>query len=185
MKEINDGVEGVGRLPIIDPDEVKRAIEAKFPNIPGWFVQFAEVATSLLDISQHDLIGHSEIQSCQLQPLGYGSHCGRDSDFILVNVVMEKDNQDNASPSNSRVRYYCAPCVYTTMCRAIQAVSKADKLETVIEEGMADSSAKILQERLEFIEDSIERAAEVVENKYSSDGDKLIEELNKKFEGHG
>lgn len=176
-------VEGVGRLPVIAPDDMLDAVRKKFPTISGWHAHFAEVASALLDVGEYAKIGHSEPQTCQLAPLGHGEKCGRDSDFILVSVVMEKGSDGSAVPSNSRVRYYCAPCVYATMCRAIQSVSKADKLETVMEEGIADAAADVLEHRADFVEQAIERSAQVVENKYGSEGDALIEELNKKFEG--
>jgi len=183
MSEKEAKIEGVGRLPILDPDDMLKIVQDKFPKIPGWFVQFADVVTTLLDVNQYLLIGHQEPQPCQLKVLGHGKICGRDADFILVNVVLERDTMDNVYPSNSRVRYYCSPCLYSTMCRAINSISKADKLEDVLDEGIVDVCQKILEQRAEFVEDAITRSADVAGEKYGNQADVLIEDARKKFEG--
>ena len=180
----NSKIQGVARLPVIDPIVMKKAVEDEFPNIPGWFVQFAEVASALLDASDHQAVGHSVVQDCQLKHLGHGEPCKRDSDFILVSVVMEKGSAGEAKPTNSRVRYYCAPCLYSTMCRAIQSIASADKLEDGgAWEGLEPSAQVILEQRVEFVEHCVERSAQVVENKYPADGDEIIEGLRNRFDG--
>jgi hypothetical protein len=180
----NNKIQGVARLPIIDPTVMKKAVEAEFPNITGWYVQFAEVASALLDASDHGAVGHSVAQGCSLKHLGHGDACTRDADFILISVVMEKTASGNANPNNSRVRYYCAPCLYSTMCRAIQSIASADKLEDGgAWEGLPADAQKILEQRVEFVEHCVERTAQVVENKYPTDGDDIIEKLRNKFEG--
>ena len=183
---MSDGkkIQGVARKPNIDPDLMLAAVQAAFPNIPNWYIQFAEVATTLLDANQHSMVGHTEAQKCQLKHLGHGESCGRESDFILVSVIMEKTASGDAEATNSRVRYYCGPCVYTTMCRAIQSIASADKLDDGDAwEGLEEWSQKVLEQRVEFVEGAIERSAEVVENKYSTDGDEIIEGLRKRFDG--
>lgn len=177
-------IQGLARMPIIHPDEMKKAVEATFPNIPGWYIQFAEVASSLLDASQHDLIGHSVSQNCQLKHLGHGDPCKRDSDFILVSVILEKTSDGSAEATNSRVRYFCAPCLYSTMCRAIQSIASAEKLDDgEAWDGLHPDAHNIFEQRVEFVEHCVERTAEVIENKYPTDGDDIIEGLRKRFEG--
>lgn len=180
----NEKIQGVARKPIIAPDVILKAVQDKFPNIPNWYMQFAEVATSLLDVGQYSMIGHASPQPCQLKHLGYGKGCGRESDFILVSVILEKTSTGGAEVTNSRVRYYCAPCVYTTMNRAIQSIASADKLDDGdVWKGLEEWSQQVLEQRVEFVEQAIERSAEVVENKYPTDGDEIIEGLRKQFDG--
>ena len=180
----NNKIQGIARLPIIDPAVMKQAVEDEFPNITDWYVQFAEVASSLLDAQDHQDIGHSVAQGCSLKHLGHGEACERDSDFILVSVVMEKGPAGEAKPTNSRVRYYCAPCLYSTMCRAIQSIASADKLDDGgAWEGLEPDAQTILEQRVEFVEHCVERSAQVVENKYPTDGDDIIEKLRNRFDG--
>jgi hypothetical protein len=179
----NNKIQGVARKPIIHPDEMITAVKALFPNIPKWYIQFAEVATTLLDASQYSMVGHSHAQDCQLKTLGHGEACGRGADFILVSVMLEK-GAAGVEARNSRVRYYCGPCVYATMNRAIQSIASADKLDDGgAWEGLEEECGIILEQRVEFVEDSIERSAEVLENKYPTDGDEIVEGIRKKFEG--
>lgn len=181
---MNDKIQGVARLPVIDPAVMKQTVENEFPNIIGWYIQFAEVASALLDVRDHDAIGHSVAQGCSLKHLGHGESCTRDADFILVSVVMEKTASGDAKPTNSRVRYYCAPCLYSTMCRAIQSISSVGKLDDGDAwEGLEEDAQTILEQRVEFVEHCVERTAQVVENKYPTDGDEIIEGLRKRFEG--
>lgn len=180
----NSKIQGLARMPIIHPDEMKKSVEITFPNISNWYIQFAEVASSLLDASQHNVIGHSVSQSCQLKHLGHGEPCKRDSDFILVSVILEKMESGKAEATNSRVRYYCAPCLYSTMCRAITSIASAEKLDDGgAWDGLDPNAHTIFEQRIEFVEHCIERTAQVVENKYSTDGDDIIHSLRKRFEG--
>ena len=176
-------IQGVARKPIIHPDEMQAAVKALFPNIPNWYIQFAEVATTLLDVNQHSMVGHSCAQDCQLKIMGHGEACGRDADFILVSVMLEK-NDDVVEARNSRVRYYCGPCIYATMNRAIQSIASADKLDDGgAWEGLEEECGIILEQRVEFVEGAIERSAEVLENKYPTDGDDIVDSIRKKFDG--
>jgi len=184
MSEMPNKIQGVARKPIIHPDDMLVAVKALFPNISDWYVQFAEVATTLMDASQYSMVGHSVAQSCQLKTLGHGEACSRDSDFILVSVMLEKSSAGEIEARNSRVRYYCAPCVYATMNRALQSIASADKLDDGgAWEGLEEECGIILSQRAEFVESSIERSAEVLENKYPTDGDDLVDSIRKKFEG--
>ena len=176
-------IQGIARVPIIDPNEALKAINKMFPNIPNWYIQFAEVASTMLDVNDYTKIGHDEPQDCQLKIMGHGEACGRDADFILVNVMLA-ETPSGVEAYNSRVRYYCAPCVYTTMNRALQSIYSADKLEDGDAwDGIEERCGIVLEQRVGFVEEMIGRSAEVVENKYASDGDAIIEELRKKFDG--
>jgi len=176
-------IQGIARLPLIDPDLAVSAIQKMFPDISNWHIQFAEIASTLLNVDEHTKIGHDESHECQLKIMGHGECCGRESDFILVNVMLQNTPQ-GIEAYNSRVRYYCAPCVYVTMNRALQSIASVDKLDDGNAwEGLDEGAQKILEHRIEMVEESIGRSAEVVENKYASNGDAIIEGLRKKFDG--
>lgn len=182
--EINEKIEGVGRIPRFDPDVMLEVVKQKFPKINGWFIQFADVATTMLDACDHGLVGHDEPYRCQLKVLGHGPACDRESDFLLINLVLVEGPDGGPTVNNSRVRYYCGPCVYTTMTRAISVMSKADKLHAggALEEGIEEWSFRVMDERADFVESAIGRSAEVLENKYTCDGDEIIDKMREAFE---
>jgi len=187
-------VQGVRRIPQIDPLVLKNIISDKFPDINNWFIQFAEVVVTLLDIADHKLIGQNDSGSCQRKNLTEVSHnhnkdnssyiyCERDADFILINIFVDKISNTEIQLSNSRIRQYCAPCLYSTMCRAITSMTNGDKLNHgQVWDGLNENAQIILEERISFFEHCIEKSAKVLENKYVYEGDAILKQLKEQFE---
>ena len=71
----------------MNSDVALKAIQDLLPDLPyPWFANIDKIVSTVLDVSQCDLIGHSEAQQCQGQCVNEKA-CTRDSDFILLNVI--------------------------------------------------------------------------------------------------
>ena len=76
------------RLPIANPKKMIAAVNKAIPGVDKWYVQFAELVTSILKVEDRHIVGHGEepdkIQ-CELINFVDSEQCKRDSDFLIIN----------------------------------------------------------------------------------------------------
>lgn len=165
--------------------DLVKILNARFPGVKKWYVHFPSEASGLVDASQRGIVGHKGLPGepmCCITSLTDANECGREADLMMIDAIFDGP-EDEPVLKAARVRYYCAPCMYVTATKALTNLSGPDQLKDVVENGIEDVMADILDQKTALVQDAVAVAVDKIEEVHGEEGDKIIAECSEKLFG--